>query len=1010
MKCPVSTCGAEGSGEFCHRCGTKKVDVSKDNAVISCNGKLENGSLCQAQLVKGQNFCTCCGHPVDQSLFDLLNETCSNCDTVLVVGKPFCAGCGQMRLIQGQSKTDDKLSGESTAEEVLLESNPVSDTATRNEGYSSEIKKEPILAVEEEGIHTRKEDIKGHEEHNKTSGKESQDANYTQNQSDNTDQVVAEESRSVNKDVRNELNVEKDSVETSFKPDSTEKKSNSSDDSKDSHSDATDPIKDKTLQNEEEKGSVTMDSEDDSEFDIGETKDCGGAASLGTDNDLGSGTLTGEAKKKQKKNKKKRKKDRDLSKQDDKTDDAKSKSQEIDKTKSESKEDIDKKNQEIKSLETSDMTQANPNDSDGRVFGQAKNWKTPEKVETSKPNDSSIFNTSSSNDAQGNVTPVQDEQKTTPVQDVQKTEDDFVDPKLRPPEKDKSTDEDKSSSDDENDNEGDNGNRGIQEKDGNEQLPNENQESLRETNPAVKETDIDTGQTVHIPETQTKRKKKKKKKKKSKDKATVDAGSTTQSIGVNTRSMTGNAEEEWSVTFHVLTSEDFHFDPDKYQVFIVMGNKEMGGWKNKNRQMKVERHVEGDIYELVSEVTIPFRLIDSSNYFPYKYYFKKKDKEGKYEHYIRGGKTGENVNRILYVDKKYKNFGEWHQYDGFAEREPDKVSVGKVKEVFSFKGDFKKHAEKAIHVFCPQLSDLDKVGFSNILCRIQMLFESLWKIYYSDTRCWSDKYMAFVDFFGKNLVQAMFDLWKIDRDQSTASEGEREQILNGCILVVCALHTLNINLQDSKFIQTLCKAMLIRRGKKEKQCQNYQFMEQNFQEKRQSISDILLSLVKTLAGTTKDPSWLYLMPWVHFFSGESSPFETQIVDVSHDSEKPVWWGIAKIENEVEYFKAKTGQWAIKLETILENLEPLFVMDHLLPRTFMTVINLNELEKVIMTGKIPVETCLATITYYIKIYQPDVHYYQNRCYFLEPSLEEKMVGKCIGSLLDQLKTTVYRYLY
>jgi hypothetical protein len=53
--------------------------------------------------------------------------------------------------------------------------------------------------------------------------------------------------------------------------------------------------------------------------------------------------------------------------------------------------------------------------------------------------------------------------------------------------------------------------------------------------------------------------------------------------------MARNAEEEWSVTFHVLTSEDFHFHPDKYQVFIVMGHEEMGGLKNKERQMKVER-------------------------------------------------------------------------------------------------------------------------------------------------------------------------------------------------------------------------------------------------------------------------------------------------------------------------------------------------------------------------------------------------------------------------------------
>ena len=55
------------------------------------------------------------------------------------------------------------------------------------------------------------------------------------------------------------------------------------------------------------------------------------------------------------------------------------------------------------------------------------------------------------------------------------------------------------------------------------------------------------------------------------------------------RNTTRNTGEVWPVKFHVLTSEHFKFDPDKYQVYIVMGNKEMGGWNKKDRLMKVER-------------------------------------------------------------------------------------------------------------------------------------------------------------------------------------------------------------------------------------------------------------------------------------------------------------------------------------------------------------------------------------------------------------------------------------
>lgn len=70
----------------------------------------------------------------------------------------------------------------------------------------------------------------------------------------------------------------------------------------------------------------------------------------------------------------------------------------------------------------------------------------------------------------------------------------------------------------------------------------------------------------------------------------------------------------------------------------------------------------------------------------------------------------------------------------------------------------------------------------------------------------------------------------------------------------------------------------------------------------------MYSLVKLLAGKTKDPSWLYAMPWIHLLSNQIEPFGTKTVDVTHDSERPVWWGIAEIAEEVEYFKSKSDKW------------------------------------------------------------------------------------------------------
>lgn len=57
------------------------------------------------------------------------------------------------------------------------------------------------------------------------------------------------------------------------------------------------------------------------------------------------------------------------------------------------------------------------------------------------------------------------------------------------------------------------------------------------------------------------------------------------------------------------------------------------------------------------------------------------------------------------------------------------------------------------------------------------------------------------------------------------------------------------------------------------------------------------------------------------------------------------------------------------ETVLKNLEPLFELDFLLPRTFMTAVDLQDLDKVIQTRKIPMEVCLANLTYHVKTNRP-----------------------------------------
>ncbi|XP_053391035.1 E3 ubiquitin-protein ligase rnf213-alpha-like, partial [Mercenaria mercenaria] len=1058
MRCSSSTCGAEGQGKFCPKCGSKMVEEEKTDIVVICNGKLD-GKPCQSEIIPGQNFCTSCGTEVDQSLFNIQEERCSTGQTTAVKNdteSSVNAGSGQGELNEMKPVPQEVKKMEGDCENDAKSGKEGSQEGDKDRFQDENVPfktKDQLEGMGQSGVQCSKEEGKvdnslqdgnttssGASDLGEISGKSTENAcghvemgPSAKNLSDDTDtspggtevinggnipddnesdsDVEMIEESEMNEDQEQEINKDSQTGNLVIVPSTGSKDLSSKLEQvriENAQTGNINIINENAKTNEgDDKGTGTSDSEDDSKIDSddSEIKNIEGA-SLSTDTNKVTGNVQGKRNKKQKKNKKKRKKDREAGiQQKEKTDDKSEKSQTepIISKKSTSKSATDQINLEVIQQETAAESakkekQVEKTENVGQVFGTANSWKisqTSDTVKISAPKKSSLFQLNSSSADSSSTT--------TQTQAEEQMNEDRDDPMLGPDaEIDKDEDQTSSGTEDDTDEDSDTGNR--QEECANGEQNGNLKKDLKHIND-LEETDVDTGKSISRRQAKNKKKKQKKKKK---ENPPVNTGSTAGNKGVTTRSATRSSGEKFSVKFHVLTSENFQFDPAKHQVCIVMGNTEMGGWNKKDRQMKVERHIEGSIYELVYEAIIPVRLITSGNYFPYKYYIKRKDKDGKYEHYTRGGRTGEGVDRFLLIQQKYKSFDEWHQYDGFAEKEPDTVSMGKMKEFLSLKGDFTKHAEKAIFEFCPRLSDFEKAGPSDILKRMQMLFESLKRVYYQDARCWHDNYKGYLEFMGKNLIPAMFEQWKLDRDKSKLPKEEREQVLIGTFLLICTLDVLEISIQDTKLTQKLCKAMLISGNAVDNQCLDYQFVDKNFKERRKTLLEALLSVVKKLAGKTKDPSWLYLMPWVHFLSGKTVPFETQVVDVSHDSVKPVWWGIAEIENEVEFFKGKTGKWSIRFETILENLEPVFEIDYLMPRTFMTAVDLDDLEKVIQTGKIPVEVCLANLTYHVRVNRPNAYqdYYGSTYWFPTISLEEKKCCKCIKVLLKQLQATFY----
>lgn len=80
-----------------------------------------------------------------------------------------------------------------------------------------------------------------------------------------------------------------------------------------------------------------------------------------------------------------------------------------------------------------------------------------------------------------------------------------------------------------------------------------------------------------------------------------------------------------------------------------------------------------------------------------------------------------------------------------------------------------------------------------------------------------------------------------------------------------------------------------------------------------------------------------------------------------------------------------------IDETLTLLEPMFEIDYLLPRTFLTAVRLKELNSVIKTEKIPVEICLANLIYNIKITRPGLYrdFYTGNFYFQNITSDERV---------------------
>lgn len=151
--------------------------------------------------------------------------------------------------------------------------------------------------------------------------------------------------------------------------------------------------------------------------------------------------------------------------------------------------------------------------------------------------------------------------------------------------------------------------------------------------------------------------------------------------GKDLKIRTLNLGEGIRVYFHAILSRNFSFDPNCDKVFIK-GGEGLGknAWSSyvceMNCTKELDEHgflIEGEMMVSKDQVAKPI---------PYKYYIVRGSNQ-EYEFiYKKPTKSGQYVNRCLFIKEPFLRSGEWHQYDDIICMKLDKTFMTKVKDFF----------------------------------------------------------------------------------------------------------------------------------------------------------------------------------------------------------------------------------------------------------------------------------------------------------------------------------------
>ncbi|XP_078327262.1 E3 ubiquitin-protein ligase rnf213-alpha-like isoform X2 [Crassostrea virginica] len=427
--------------------------------------------------------------------------------------------------------------------------------------------------------------------------------------------------------------------------------------------------------------------------------------------------------------------------------------------------------------------------------------------------------------------------------------------------------------------------------------------------------------------------------------------------------------KEWKapvvkITFHAFLSPNVILDLEKDSIVVVFSGP-LDNWTKKHILTPCDAKSINQPIRFKVEVEIEKDLLKEP--IPYVYNFIQRKKDGcsmEPEFFLHKYPPYGNRCRHLTVPKRGIDQGTWNQYDGciYATKGgmffnvKEKITGGFQQVMLQDgKSILKKYLESAITL--PE----DNAELVKMMGTVTDIVSGGIKDHFLKNRHNPDAIL-----FKKAIWEHVSTV--IGR-LTCETKGDVRQVWVS-VLIVNAIIEIDIPLDviGSSTVRTLLDCLVLNSDIENQSCEQLMYIEQcaSSEERRKVRTSLVKFLQKSLLhGKKVDPSWLAIMPLVHYLEGSLKPFAPLDLSTFEPSEakEEKWWCFSDFKNAKDEMKRR--EWTLPCVQFLEKYKTLFRVDASLQKTFMAALNLSTVVEVMDFTEIQLEIKMATILHYIQ---------------------------------------------